>query len=731
MAASADWHSVSTESDPSQSEHVADRTIRSLGDELVISSFDDNDTPYLNRELSWLAFNARVLALAKDTTVPLLERVRFLSIFSSNLDEFFQVRVAGVKDQVAGEVAVRSPDGRLPEEQLAAILDSVRSLSSEKQHIFSEYVRPEMVANGILRHQVDELGETDRVYVSELFENRIFPVLTPLAIDPGHPFPYISDLSLNLAVTLRDPTTNRTRFARIKIPGTFPRYIGLPSAPESHFVLLEDVISHHLDTLFSGMEIINKQFFRVTRNADLTYEEEEAEDLLSAVEMELRRRRFGRAIRLETFGEVDEVILGLLLEELDLERSDVFNESTPLDLTGLDVLADLDRPELRYTRWTPVTPVAFRPKNDERIDMFARLAEGDVLVHHPYDSFTVSVAELIHQASVDKSVLAIKMTLYRTSGDSPLIDSLVRAAEAGKQVAVLIELKARFDEQANIGWARRLEQAGVHVAYGLIGLKIHSKTIMIVREEGRTIRRYCHIGTGNYNHRTARVYEDLGLLTADQEIGADLASLFNQLTGYGRDISYSRILVAPEMLRERLVDMIRSETAEGVNGRIIMKMNSLVDIDLIDLLYEAAKEGVQIDLIVRGICGLRPGHEAQLEPVGAAGRIRVRSIVGRFLEHSRIYYFGNGGGAGKPAYFLGSADLMPRNLNRRIEVLTSVTDPQLQSQLDVILDVLLDDDQLAWLLTEDGSWHRNVGTDGSNAHELFQHLALAEGFDVR
>ncbi len=724
----ADWSSVNAE----WSLDAADeRMIRAYGDEFVISSFDDNESPYLNRELSWLAFNARVLALAKDPGVPLLERVRFLSIFSSNLDEFFQVRVAGVKDQVAGQVAMRSPDQRTAEEQLSAILDSVRRLSEEKQHVYSDYVRPELVANDILQQNIEDLSKGDRDYIADLFENRIFPVLTPLAIDPGHPFPYISDLSLNLAVSLRDPTTGRIRFARIKVPNSFPRYLGVPSQPETHFVLLEDVISHHLDTLFSGMEILSKQFFRVTRNADLTYEEEEAEDLLFAVEMELRRRRFGRAIRLETYGEVDEVILGLLLEELDLERADVFIESTPLDLTGLDIIADIDRPELHFPRWAPVTPTAFRPKNDERVDMFARLSEGDVLVHHPYDSFTVSVGELIHQASVDKNVLAIKMTLYRTSGDSPLIDSLVRAAESGKQVAVLIELKARFDEQANIGWARRLEQAGVHVAYGLIGLKIHSKTIMIVREEGRTIKRYCHIGTGNYNHRTARLYEDLGLLTADQEIGADLASLFNQLTGYGRDINYDRILVAPETLRYRLAEMIETEAAEGPNGRIIMKMNSLVDTDLIDLLYEAADAGVEIDLIVRGICGLRPGYDGSPDGPKTRDRIRVRSIVGRFLEHSRVYFFGNGAAQGVPSYFIGSADLMPRNLNRRIEVLTSIADPQLQSQIDVMLDVLLDDEQLAWVLDTDGSWRRGVGTDGSNAHELFQHLAMADGFDGR
>ncbi len=723
MGNSADWEAVVPDPD-SANDAAADRLLGGFESSFVIPSFDDNDSPYLNRELSWLAFNARVLALAKDPNVPLLERVRFLSIYSSNLDEFFQVRVAGLKDQVAGEVALRGPDGRTPVEQLRAVTDAVRRLTFDKQQIFKELVRPGLVANGIVVRKVSQLDQADVDYLDELFRERIFPVLTPLAIDPGHPFPYISDLSLNLAVVLRDSNTGRQLFARVKIPNSFPRLLALPSVEEPHFVLLEDVISHHLDALFLGMEIESQQFFRVTRNADLTYEEEEAEDLLFAVEMELRRRRFGRAIRLEVSGEVDEQIQGLLLDELDLAPEDVFVEETLLDMTGLAEIVDIDRPDLRYPAWTAVTPPALQPKADERVNMFARLSEGDILVHHPYESFTVSVGELIHQASVDAHVLAIKMTLYRTSGDSPLIDALVRAAESGKQVAVLIELKARFDEQANIGWARRLEQAGVHVAYGLIGLKIHSKTIMIVRDEGKKIRRYCHIGTGNYNHRTARLYEDFGLLTADQQIGDDLANLFNQLTGYGRDVDYQRILVAPDQLRPALRDLIREEAAHGADGRIIMKMNSLVDPELISQLYEAAEVGVQIDLIVRGICGLRPGYSGQ-------DNIRVRSIVGRFLEHSRVYFFANGKGTGEPAYFIGSADLMPRNLNRRIEVLTHVDEPALQSKIDVVLDVLLDDDQLAWILHADGSWRRQSEGVGSNAHELFQHLALAEAFEGR
>ncbi len=692
-------------------------------DEAVIPAFDDNISPYLNRELSWLAFNARVLSLAGDPSVPLLERVRFLSIYSSNLDEFFQVRVAGLKDQVAGELEMRGPDGRTAAEQVDAVAANVRRLNADKQRIFTDLVTPELHQNGIGIVRYETLGAPDREYLTDFFQTRIFPVLTPLAIDPGHPFPYISDLSLNLAVALRDPDTGRQLFARLKIPTTFPRLIELPGRDAKRFVLIEDLIENHLHNLFTGMTIENSLFFRVTRNADLTYEEEVADDLLFAVEMELRRRRFGRAIRLEVSPDSDGLILGLLLEELDLETEDVYVETALLDMTGLGVIADVDRSDLRYPKWSPVTPTAFRPVDDERVDLFSRLRNGDVLVHHPYESFTDSVGELIHQSSIDSNVLAIKMTLYRTSGDSPIIDSLVRAAESGKQVAVLIELKARFDEKANIGWARRLEQAGVHVAYGLIGLKIHSKTIMIVRDEGRQIRRYCHIGTGNYNHRTARLYEDLGLLTADQKVGNDLANLFNQLTGYGRQVTYDRLLVAPDQLRPALSDLIDREAQFETEGRIVMKMNSLVDPDIIDQLYKASEAGVQVDLIVRGICGLRPGLD------GYSQNIRVRSLVGRFLEHSRVSYFAHGGGkmkAARPAYFIGSADMMPRNLDRRVEVLTSIKGPALQAKIDVMLDILLDDEQLAWRLHSDGHWTRQLGGTGSNAHELFQHLALAE-----
>lgn len=714
----ADWNSVNARN-INAPQNLQPGLMVGVDGRASIDSFDSNDTPYLNRELSWLAFNGRVLAIAKDPSIPLLERVRFLSIYSSNLDEFFQVRVAGLKDQVAGELSVVTPDGRSPAEQLTAIAEAVRAFNRDKREIFRDLIRPALLANDISILRVEELAQPDVDYLSELFQSRIFPVLTPLALAPSHPFPYISDLSLNLVASLRDSDGGSPLLARLKVPDTFARFLALPGKRRTDFVLLEDVIRHHLDVLFPGMSIEATHFFRVTRNADLTYEDEEADDLLSAVEMELRRRRFGRAIRLEVSADIDESILGLLLAELGLEAGDVYVEDTLLDMTGLDHLANAGRLDLEYPSWTPVTPPAFRPVDDERVDLFARLASGDVLLHHPYESFSVSVAELIHQAAIDDKVLAIKMTLYRTSGDSPIIDSLVRAADAGKQVAVLIELKARFDEQANIEWARRLEQAGAHVSYGLAGLKIHSKTIMIVRDEGQQIRRYCHVGTGNYNHRTARYYEDLGLLSADEQLGDDLANLFNQLTGYGRDLDYQRLLVAPDRLRSAITGMVDAEAAAGPNGRIVMKMNSLVDSDLIDHLYKASQRGVQIDLIVRGICGLRPGL------AGRSDNIRVRSIVGRFLEHSRLYYFANGDGPGSPSYFIGSADMMPRNLDRRVEVLASVYGQDLQSKIDVMLDVSLDDDQLSWTLHHDGSWSRSPSSAGSNAHELFQHMALA------
>jgi polyphosphate kinase len=691
------------------------------------ASIDDGDPDapanvgperFLNRELSWLDFNARVLALGSDPSVPLLERAKFCAIFSQNLDEFFQVRVAGLKDQVAAGLGQTSPDGRTAAQQLLEITDRARSLTGELERVFLDDVVPALGEVGIRLSSWSELDEDDRKYLVEEFEERIFPVLTPLAVDPGHPFPYISNLSLNLAVIVRDGETKERRFARVKVPSLLPRFVVMPDG--ERFVPLEQVIAAHLGQLFPGMVVEEEFAFRVIRNADLTLEEEEADDLLAAVELELRRRRFGKAVRLEIDADMSDEIRELLLRELELEDDDVGEFAGPLDLGGLWGLLELDRPDLKDEPWTPVTQPRLRAVEGQRVDMFATMRDGDVLVHHPYDSFATSVEEFIRQAAVDPKVLAIKLTLYRTSGDSPIIKSLIRAAERGKQVAALVELKARFDEAANIEWARALEEAGVHVTYGLLGLKTHSKTALIVRDEGTTVRRYCHIGTGNYNSKTAKLYEDLGLLTADPHLGADLTQLFNSLTGYGRDVRYRRLLVAPQSLRNRIDGLICNEArAPSGRGRIIIKMNSLVDPAIIDSLYRASAAGVEIDLIVRGICCLRPGVP------GLSERIRVRSIVGRYLEHSRIFYFANGTDLGEPLYAIGSADLMPRNLDRRVEVLTAVTDPRLQVRLHEVLDVNLADDTLAWVLEPDGSWHHVERENIVDTQRRLQQLAVA------
>jgi polyphosphate kinase len=673
---------------------------------------------YLNRELSWLDFNERVLALAEDEHVPLLERAKFLAIFSQNLDEFFQVRVAGLKDQVAAELGAVSPDARMPAEQLLEIHDIVERLAARQERAFLEDVAPGLAAVGIRFSSWSELDEDDRKFLVETFEQRIFPVLTPLAVDPGHPFPYISDLSLNLAVSVCDPEDGQRRFARVKVPSLLPRFVVMPDG--ERFVPLEQVIAAHLDQLFPGMEIEGHHAFRVTRNADLTLEEEEADDLLAAVELELRRRRFGRAVRLEIDVTATPEVRELLQRELDFGDDDVYEFAGPLDLGGLWAVHALERPDLKDTPFTGVTQPRLASDDDDRPDLFAAIRAGDILLHHPYDSFTTSVHEFIRQAASDPHVLAIKMTLYRTSGDSPIVKSLIRAAESGKQVAALVELKARFDEGANIEWARALETAGVHVTYGFVGLKVHTKTVLVVRDEPDGLRRYCHIGTGNYNPKTARIYEDLGILTCEPEVGADLTQLFNELTGFARNISYHRLLVAPRMFRPGFEELVRQEIAAGDKGRIIIKLNSLADPSSIDLLYEASQAGVEIDLIVRGICGLVPGVPGQSE------RIRVRSIVGRYLEHSRIYYFGNGDGPAKPRYLIGSADLMPRNLDRRVEALVAVTEPELQRRLHEVLDVSLADNVLAWSLGPDGEWERVAGadSDGDGDAVVDAHLRL-------
>jgi polyphosphate kinase len=676
---------------------------------------DRGDGRLFNRELSWLAFNARVMHLAEDPEVPLLERAAFLAIFASNLDEFFQVRVSGLADQVAAGITAPSADGRTPAEQIDEIRAVTTRLCARHQEVYLDLVRPALGREGIELVDWPDLTDDERTELAVRFRERIFPVLTPLAVDPGHPFPYVSDLSLNLAVIVRDPSSDDHLFARVKVPNTLQRWQRISG---HRYVPLEQLISAHLDQLFPGMEVVEHHLFRVTRNADLTLEEEDADDLLAAVEMELRRRRFGRAARLEVAASMSEEVLELLLRELDLDRADVFASHAPLDATSLFAIAGLDRPKLRWPDWHGITEPALADIDDDRVDVFAALRRGDVLVHHPYTSFATSVVEFIHQAAHDPAVLAIKLTLYRTSGDSPIIDSLIAAAERGKQVAVLVELKARFDEAANIGWAKRLEQAGVHVAYGLVGLKIHTKTAMVVREEPGGIRRYCHIGTGNYNAKTARIYEDLGLLTADPVVGADLTDLFNFLTGYGRDVRYERLLVAPDRLRSGLTELIDREIESG-RGRLVFKMNSLVDARMIEKLYDASQAGVEIDLVVRGICCLKPGVP------GLSDRIRVRSVVGRYLEHSRIYHFANGRGPGRSRTFIGSADLMGRNLDRRVEALVSVEDPVLVGRLIEAAEVSLTDDRLAWTLDGDGVWTRRRGTVGVDTHERLQQLARA------
>ncbi|HEV2068641.1 MAG TPA: RNA degradosome polyphosphate kinase [Acidimicrobiales bacterium] len=671
---------------------------------------------FINRELSWLAFGERVLARAEAPDVPLLERAKFLAIFSQGLDEFFQVRVAGLKGQEAAGLVALTPDGLTPAQQLRAIRTRVIELLDRQSSIFLDQVAPELGRVGIHFSDWDELDDDDRKELVERFERQIFPVLTPLAVDPGHPFPYISNLSLNLAVMVRDPDSGERRFARVKLPNLLPRFVVM--ADGERFVPLEQVIAEHLGALFPGMVVESHHAFRVTRNADLTLEEDESDDLLEAVEVELRRRRFGRAVRLDVVEGIDEETLVLLTHELDLSSDDVYMGPGPLDLSGLWAVWALPRPDLKDDPFRSVTQARLAKPEEEPVDLFAAIRRGDILVHHPYDSFTTSTAAFITQAATDPDVLAIKQTLYRTSADSPIVKALIRAAEAGKQVAALVELKARFDEQANVAWARALEKAGVHVVYGLVGLKTHTKTALVVRQEGDEVRRYCHIGTGNYNEKTARLYEDLGVLTCDPDIGADLSQLFNYLTGYGRQEQFRKLLVAPGPLRPRLAELIAGEAeADAGSGRITMKMNSLVDVDMIDALYAASQAGVEIDLVVRGICCLRPGVP------GLSERIRVRSIVGRFLEHSRIFYFANGLGSGQAAWYFGSADLMPRNLDRRVEAVAPVEDPSLQERLAQILEVNLADDELAWELQSDGAWAKVERRRGVNTHVALRDIA--------
>ena len=662
------------------------------------------DDRYLNRELSWLDFNARVLALAEDNSLPLLERAKFLAIFASNLDEFYMVRVAGLKRRDEMGLSVRSADGLTPREQLRRIGEQTQQIATRHARVFLDSVRPALAEEGIYIVTWADLDQAERDQLSTYFNEQVFPVLTPLAVDPAHPFPFVSGLSLNLAVTVKQPEDGGQHFARVKVPDNVDRFVELESRDGAggtegqaiiRYLPMEELIAAFLPVLFPGMEIVEHHAFRITRNADFEVEEDRDEGLLQALERELARRRFGSPVRLEVAPDMTESMLELLLRELDVHPGDVIEVPGLLDLSSLWQIYGLERPALKDPTFVPATNPAFADRETPR-SIFATLREGDVLLHHPYDSFSTSVQRFIELAAADPNVLAIKQTLYRTSGDSPIVRALIAAAEAGKQVVAMVEIKARFDEQANIRWARTLEQAGVHVVYGYVGLKTHCKTCLVVRREGSAIRRYCHIGTGNYNGKTARLYEDVGLLTASPEIGADLTDLFNSLTGYSRKVSYRNVLVAPHSIRTGIIERVEREIAahrESGGGRIRMKMNALVDEQVIDALYRASQAGVRVEVVVRGICALRPGAE------GFSENILVRSILGRFLEHSRIIHFRK-----INEFWIGSADMMHRNLDRRVEVLVQVKDPRLTAQLDDLFESTLDPSTRCWELGPDGQW---------------------------
>ena len=675
----------------------------------AVEKFEDR---FLDRELSWLRFNQRVLELAEDPHLPLLERARFLAIFTSNLDEFFMVRVAGLKRRIAAGLAVPAASGLMPAEVLDLILSTTRELSERLARVFRDEVVPALTDAGIELVRWDDLDREEQKYCKRFFRDRVFPVLTPLAVDPAHPFPYISGLSLNLAVLLRNPRTAKEHFARVKVPPIFERFVPVGN---QRFVPLEDVIAEHLKRLFPGMEVLEVHTFRVTRNEDLEVEEDDAENLLKALERELSRRRFGPPVRLEVEDTIDPLVLDLLVRELGVAESEVFMLPGPLDLRGLWAFVGLNREDLSDPAFVPRTNrmLAENKESASAPNVLEAMRRHDVLLHHPYDSFSTSVQRFLEQAAADPKVLAIKQTLYRTSGDSPIIDALIDAAEAGKQVLALVEIKARFDESANIKWARKLERAGVHVVYGLVGLKTHCKLSMVVRDDGDRLRRYCHLGTGNYHPKTARLYEDLGLLTVDDQIGQDVANLFNQLSGYSMNTEYHRLLVAPHSIRSGLVERIEREMRnqeQGLPARIRFKCNSIVDEQVIDALYRASMAGVPVDVLVRGICAIRP------QVPGMSENLRVRSILGRFLEHSRAYEFSN---AGNPEVWIGSADLMHRNLDRRVETLVSLQLPEQVGYIDEILDKAFDAGTAAWDLGPDGQWVHNGGAD-SEPLEDFQ-----------
>ena len=671
---------------------------------------------YLDRELAWLDFNNRVLDLARDAKrIPLLERVKFLAIFSNNLDEFFMVRVAGLKRRIHAGVAVTAITGARPGELHTSILERTAELVAEQSRLFQQEIRPQLRAEGIEILTWDELTAAEKDRMRTLFGERIFPVLTPLAVDPSHPFPYISGLSVNLAVLLRNPATGASQFARVKVPTNLSRFVKLA---EGRFVPLEEIISRHLGQLFAGMEVLDHATFRVTRNEDIEVEEDDAENLLYALEKELLRRKVGRPpVRLEVEDDIDETMLATIISELDVAPGEVFHLPTPLDLTGLFALEDSRREDLKYPGFLPIThPDLAEVESSSPADMFKALKRRDVLVQHPYDSFATSVQRFIEQAAADPAVLAIKQTLYRTSGDSPIVDALIEAAQAGKQVLAVVEIKARFDEQNNISWARQLEQAGVHVVYGMVGLKTHCKLSLVVREESGGLRRYAHVGTGNYHPKTARSYEDMGLLTANPVITDDVARLFNHLSGITHQTEYRRLLVAPHGIRSGLLERIETEItnhAAGLPSGISIEGNSIVDEAVIDALYRASQAGVKVDVWVRGICTIRPGVE------GLSENIRVRSILGRFLEHSRIYWFEAGG---KPNVGIGSADLMHRNLDRRVEAIVGLSNPGHIARIRDLFERAFDDRTVHWEL-RDRTWSvHTTDPDGQPLTDLQEEL---------
>ena len=668
----------------------------------------------IDRELSWLAFNERVLELAEDKTTPLLERCRFLSIFSSNLDDFFMIRVATLKRKLESGVTKANSAGYSPIELMSEISKKTQSLIQRQSECFQNDVRVKLAEAGISFIKWKEQDGEEKNYINKIFTDRIFPVLTPLAVDPAHPFPYISGLSLNLAVLVRKPDTHEELFARVKVPSSLPRFIQTKEFASTRFITIEQVIIANLDKLFPGMEIEDYYTFRLTRNADLELEEEESENLLVSMEAELLRRKFGPPVRLEVPIDIKPGLLERLKVELSIREEDISRYKEPLDLTGLNIIADLDRPELKFAPFRNQITKEFREiDQDSNEEFFAAIRRHEILLHHPYDSFNSSVLRFLEAAATDPDVLAIKQTLYRTSGDSPIVNALIEAAEAGKQVLAVIEIRARFDEQANVRWARKLEDVGVHVVYGLVGFKTHAKLSLVVRQEGSVVRRYCHVGTGNYHPKTARMYEDLGILSAEDQLGEDLNILFNQLSGFAPQSTYNRLLVAPRTIRPGLLEKINREIENKKAGKhafIRLKLNSLLDEEFVEALYLASMAGVEIDLVVRGICAILPGIP------GVSENIRVRSVLGRFLEHSRIFHFANGG---DDEIYIGSADLMDRNLNRRVESLVRVARDEHKKELIKIFDLYLSSTTAAWHLLPDGKWLRvNQDPTGSPLAEL-------------